>query len=105
MSRREDWISQWTTVTAVVAWVLANGLDVFSMFLTLQFGGQLAFARHHPAEHFVIYVGMRMLGTLAFYLSIVFVSKRWPSASGTVWGALTACALVTVAFAWWRLYR
>jgi hypothetical protein len=105
MHKHRDWISRWIAITAVIAWILANGLDVFSVWLMLQFGGPLTFARHHPAEYLIIYANMRMLGTLALCLLSVLVNNRWPSVSGTVWSALTACALVTAAFAWWRLYR
>jgi hypothetical protein len=105
VSRRERWISRWVSATAVVAWVLANGLDVVSMLFAVQFGGLLTFSRYHPAESFLIYAGMRLLGTLAVLLVVIWVSRRWSSMSSTVWSALTAGALVTALVAWWRLYQ
>ena len=105
MDKQRDWISWWTAVTALVAWVLANGLEIFSVFFSMQLGGQLGFVRYHQAEYFLLYAGMRMLGTLAVCLLVLFVSRRWPGTSKTVWSTLTFCALVTAVFAWWRLYR
>jgi hypothetical protein len=106
-----DRVSRWTAITALLAWVLANGLDVFSVLWIVQEGGRLALARsdvvylHRPAEFFLIYAGMRFLGTLAVSLGVMSVSKRWPFLWRAAWGALTACALATAAGAWWRLYR
>ena len=54
MESRGDWASRWTPVVAVVAWVLANILDVFSVLLLLQMGGRLPFVRHHTAEYFFL---------------------------------------------------
>jgi hypothetical protein len=103
--RQRDWLAWWTAITTLLAWVLANGLDVFSVLILVQSGGRLAFARFRPAESFVIYAGLRVLGTLAVSLGVVSASRRWPSVSRAAWGALTACALATAAAAWWRLYR
>jgi hypothetical protein len=84
--------------------MLANGLDVLSVLFAVRFGNTFSFARNHPAEYFVIYAGVRLLGMLAVWLLTACVGKRWPSTSMTVWSALTACALVTSIAAWWRLY-
>ena len=105
MSRRETRMLLCLAVTAVVGWVLANGLDVLSVFYSVRFGNTLVLTRYHPAEYFLIYAGMRLLGTLATWLLVVSVSKRWPFMSRIVWSALTACALVTAIAAWWRLYQ
>ena len=103
----KNWIQKLTTFTAITAWVLANGLDVFSMFLFLQLGGQLALAglmtRHHQTEFALIYAGMRTLGTLAACLFVALLEKRWASTSHIFWNALTACALVTAITAWLRM--
>lgn len=104
MRSKGDWVSRWTPVVAVVAWLLANALDVFSVFLLLQMGGRLPFVRYHAAEHFLIYVGMRMLGTMAFCLLVFFAIKHWASVSRIAWGTLTACSLATAILAWLRLY-
>ena len=106
MAEKREARTSWLLAgTAVIAWLLANGLDVLSVLFVVQFGGMFAFARHRPAEFLVIYAGMRLLGTLAVSLLAAFVGKRWPSASMAVWSALTAGALVTAVAAWWRLYR
>ncbi len=105
MKRRELRMLLWLAVTAVVAWVLANGLDVLSVLYSVRFGNTFVFARYHPAEYFLIYAGMRFLGTLAVWLLVVSASKRWPYMSRIAWSALTACALVTAIAAWWRLYQ
>jgi hypothetical protein len=92
-------------ITAVIVWVLANGVDVLSALLTVQAGGGLPFAQGHLAEYAIIYTGLRLLGTLALVLLAVFVSRHWPDVSGATWAAMTACAFVTTVLAWWRLYR
>ena len=105
MRQQRDWVSWWTACTSHVAWILANTLDVYSVLLLVQSGGRLAFAPHHPAESFLIYAGLRVLGTSAVSLGVLSVSGRWPWAARTAWGALTACAGVTAVAAWWRLYQ
>jgi len=92
-------------MTSLLAWVLANVLDLFSVLVLVQGGGRMAFARHHPAEAFLIYAGLRLLGTAALPLAVVAAGRRWPSMARTAWGVLTVCALATAAAAWWRLYR
>jgi hypothetical protein len=108
MDKKRNWIVPFTTITAVIAWALANGLDVISMSWFVREGGQLILGRqiirHHPAEFVVLYAGMRMLGTLAVYLSALFIEKHWPSISQTLWGTLTACSLMTAVVAWWRVW-
>jgi hypothetical protein len=103
--RWEDWGALWASVTSLLAWVLANVLDVFSVLVLVQGGGRMILARHHPAEAFLIYAGFRLLGTVALLLAVVSAGRRWPAMSRAVWGALTVCALATAAAAWWRLYR
>jgi hypothetical protein len=103
--RRGDVRALWASITSLLAWVLANGLDVFSVLILVQAGRRMVFARHHPAESFLVYAGLRLLGTMALPLAVAASSKRWPAASRAAWGALTACALATAAAAWWRLYR
>ena len=105
MNRRETGMLLWLSITAVAAWVLANGLDVLSALYSVRFGSTFALARYHPAEAFLIYAGMRLLGTMAVWLLVASVSRRWSSVSRIVWSALTACALVTAIAAWWRLYQ
>jgi hypothetical protein len=105
VEKRKAWTSWLLAGTAVIAWLLANGLDVLSVLFVVRFGGIFALARHRPAEFLVIYAGMRLLGTLAVFLLAAFVGKRWPFMSMSVWSALTAGALVTAIAAWWRLYR
>ena len=95
----------WAAATSLLAWLLANALDVFSVLVLVQAGGRMAIARHHPAESFLIYAGLRFLGTAALPLVVVSAGRRWPSVSRAAWGALTVCALATAAAAWWRLYR
>ena len=108
MDKQKSWIPKLTVITAGVAWALANGLDMLSMLLFVQTGGQLALARQimrcHPAEFIVLYAGMRLLGTLAVYLLVMFAEKHWPFTSQALWNALTACSLVTAVAAWWRIY-
>jgi hypothetical protein len=103
--RRGDVGALWASITSLLAWVLANGLDVFSVLILVQAGRQMVLARHHPAESFLVYAGLRLLGTMALPLAVVSSSKHWPSASRAAWGTLTACALATAVAAWWRLYR
>ena len=107
--REKKWIYRLTKMTAVLAWVLANGLDILSTFLFLQLGGQLAFAemtaRHHPIEFTLIYAGMRTLGTLAVCLVVILVEKYWPPKAQLFWSALTAGALITAIAAWIRIYQ
>ncbi len=104
MTRREVWAARWVAVTAIVAWGLSNGLDVISVLFAIRFGG-IPGARYHPSEFFLIYAGMRLLGTLAVILVVAFVNRHWASVSRTVWSALTACALMTAIVAWWRLHQ
>ena len=104
MYQERDWVAWWTAFTSHVAWVLANALDVYSVLFLVQSGGRLAFAPHRPAESFLIYAGLRVLGTLAVSLGVLSVSRRWPWAARAAWGALTACAGVTAVAAWLRLY-
>jgi hypothetical protein len=104
MSQERDWVSWWTAFTSHLAWILANALDVYSVLLAVQSGGRLAFAPHRPAESFLIYAGLRVLGSLAVSLGVLSVSRRWPWSARVAWGALTACAGVTAVAAWWRLY-
>lgn len=93
------------TITAVCAWWVANGLDVLSMLFVLEYGGGPGILRYHPAEFFMIYAGLRLLGTLAVWLAVVSVSRRWPVSANAAWSGMTACALVTAIAAWWRLYQ
>ena len=103
--RERKWVSVGASLASLLAWILANALDVFAVLALVQAGGRLAFARNHPAEWFLIYAGLRFLGTAALPLAVVSASRHWPLSSRAAWGALTACALVTAAAAWWRLYR
>lgn len=89
---------------AIAAWGLSNGLDVLSVLFAIRLGG-FPLARYHPSEFFLIYAGMRLLGTLAVTLVVALVNKHWSSLSRTVWSALTACALMTAIVAWWRLHQ
>jgi drug/metabolite transporter (DMT)-like permease len=101
---RSNWLSYAMAVTSVLAWALANILDVYTVLVLVQTGGRLALFPHHPAESFLIYAGLRLLLTLAFPLGVLLVSRRWPWTSKVIWNALTAGALVTAVAAWWRLY-
>jgi hypothetical protein len=103
--RWDDRCFVWASATSILAWGLANGLDVLSVLVLVQAGGRMAFARQHPAESFLIYAGLRLLGTAALPLAVASVGKRWPSLSRAAWGALTLCALATAAASWWRLHR
>ena len=107
--REKNWIKKLTAITAITAWILANGLDMLSVLLFLQLGRQLAFAgsmaKYHPTEFVLIYAGMRTLGTLAMWLIVAFVEKHWASISHIFWNALTACALVTAVAAWLRIFQ
>jgi hypothetical protein len=103
--RRRERVMLWTSrLASLVAWTLANGLDVLSVLVVVRAGGRMAWVRYHPAEWFLVYAGLRFLGTLALALVVLSVSRRWPSASRPMWWALTVCALATVAAAWWRLH-
>ena len=97
--------SFWVSVTSLLVWGLANALDVFSVLVYVQTGGRMVFARHHPAESFLIYAEVRLLVTLALPLAVVSAGQHWPSVSRTAWSALTVCALVTAVTAWWRLVQ
>jgi hypothetical protein len=105
--RKRNWIIKLTMITAIIAWVLANGLDVLSVFFFLQQGGQLALvdlvARSHPTELALIYAGMRLLATLAVCLFVTLVEKHWSSAAQAFWSALTVLALITAVAAWLRI--
>ena len=106
-STRELWFLtlNWTVFSSLLAWTMANLLDVFSVWAVVHTGGRLVWARQHPAEGFVIYGLLRLLVALAIPLGVASASRRWPGNARAVWGALTLCALVTAATAWWRLYR
>jgi hypothetical protein len=84
---------------------MANLLDVFSVLALVQAGRRMVWARHHPAEVFVIYGLLRLLLTLVVPLGVASASRRWPQLARSIWAALTLCAVVTAATAWWRLYR
>ena len=103
---KREWFrtTGWAVGSSLLAWTMANLLDVFSVLAVVQAGGRMAWARHHPAEVFVIYGFLRLLLTLAVPLGGAFASRRWPWMARSVWGALTLCALVVAAAAWWRLY-
>jgi hypothetical protein len=94
----------WAVGSSLLAWVMANLLDVFSVLAMVQGGGRMAWARHHPAEALVIYGLLRLLLTLAVSLGVASAARRWPRMARSIWGALTLCALVKAAAAWWRLY-
>ena len=95
----------WAVGSSLLAWTMANLLDVFSVLAMVQDGGRVAWARHRSAEAFVIYGLLRLLLTLAVSLGVASAARRWPRMARSIWGALTLCALVTAAAAWWRLYR
>jgi len=107
MSKQALWVPRLLAATAVLTWVLANGMDVLSMLFAVQLGGGFAFAtaRLRPAEFFLIYAGFRLLGTIAVALFVLFVLKYWPAVRSAAWSALTAFALVTALAAWWRLHQ
>ncbi|HUT20186.1 MAG TPA: hypothetical protein VM366_13605 [Anaerolineae bacterium] len=107
MSKQALWVPQLLAATAVLTWVLANGMDVLSMLFAMQLGGGFAFAsaRFRPAELFLIYAGFRLLGTIAVGLFVLFVLKYWPAVRSAAWSALTAFALVAALVAWWRLHQ
>lgn len=105
MHRRRDWIELGTAIAGAIAWGLANGLDVYTLFAVLQQGAQLVVGRHHPAEYLIIYAGLRLLGALAVYLAVLLANRLWPANSRAAWGALTGCTTITTALALWRLYR
>ena len=104
---KKQWFltSGWAVGSSLLAWAMANLLDVFSVLATVQAGGRMAWARYHPAEAFVIYGLLRLLITLAVPLGAASASRRWPWMARAIWGGVTLCALVTAAAAWWRLYR
>jgi hypothetical protein len=106
MGKGGEWASRSLVVSAVVTWVLANGVDLLSMLYAVQMG-EVTFrnARLGSAEFYLVYAGFRLLGTMAVGLAIGFVSKHWPTVRSTAWSALTAFSLVTAFTAWWRLYR
>jgi drug/metabolite transporter (DMT)-like permease len=105
MDGRRDWLGYGAAIVAAIAWGSANGLDVWTLYVVLERGGQLAIARHHPAAILIIYAGMRLLGTFAIYLTVLLAGRLWPSSSKAAWSALVGCSLVTAALACWRLYR
>jgi hypothetical protein len=105
VNRQRAWVSNAIAGSSITAWFLANGLDILSVLYGLQFGGSWSFLRYHPAESFLIYAGLRLLGTLAIVLLVVWITKRWASVFRAAWGGLTVCALTTAIAAWWRLYR
>jgi len=102
-SRQALWMPRLLAASAALTWVLANGMDVLSMFLVVQLGGSFAFVRSRPAEFLLIYFGLRVLGAIAIVLLVLFVNKHWPALRSTAWSALTAFALVAALVAWWRL--
>ena len=95
----------WTVGSSLLAWAMANLLDVFSVLALVQDGGRMIWARQRPAEAFVIYGLLRLLLTLAVSLAVASAARRWPRVARSFWGVLTLCAMVTAAAAWWRLYR
>jgi hypothetical protein len=102
---RQKRIVLWASrLASLAAWALANGFDVLSVLVVVRTDGRMAWTRHHPAEWFLVYAGLRFLGTLALALAALSVSRHWPSVSRSTWWALTVCALATVAAAWWRLH-
>ena len=86
-----DWGLWWAVRSSLVAWALANALDVFSVLVLVQAGGRMVLARHHPAESFLIYAGLRLLGTLAVPLAVVSAGKRWPSVVAGGLGSVDRC--------------
>jgi hypothetical protein len=109
VNRQKNWIPRLARITTIIAWVLANGLDVFSLFLLFQLGKQPAFAgtmaRHHPFEYILIYAGLRTLVTLAACFGVPVVEKHFAPKSQVFWNALTAGALITAIAAWLRIYQ
>ena len=106
MTRRTVWVPRLLAATAMLTWALANGVDIFSVLFLVQTGGlALPVARLRPAEFFLAYAGLRLLGAIAVALAIPFVSKHWPAARSAAWSGLTAFSLVTTLAAWLRLYR
>lgn len=106
MNKRAVWVPRLVAATAVLTWVLANGMDLLSMLFIVQLG-EVAFAgaRLHPGEFLLIYTGFRLLGAIAVGLMIAFVSKHWPAVRAAAWSALTAFSLVTALTAWLRLHQ
>ena len=97
--------SGWTVGSSLLAWTMANVLDVLSALALVQAGGRMAWARHYPEEALIMYGLLRLLVTLALPLGAAAASRRWPAMARAIWGALTLCALATAAAAWWRLYK
>jgi hypothetical protein len=93
----------WLVGVSVIAWLLANVLDVSSAVAMVQSGEQLAWARGHPSEGILIYALLRVLLALAVPLCAASVGRRWPWMARGAWAALSLCTLVTAAAAWWRL--
>jgi hypothetical protein len=89
----------------MAAWLMANGLDVFSMFLVVHMGRRPPIWTHRAAEYLIAYAILRLLGTLGLALLVMSLSRRFSSWSRAIWGVLTACSLATAVFAWLRLYR
>ncbi|MBN1641818.1 MAG: hypothetical protein JXA09_11330 [Anaerolineae bacterium] len=104
MAERSKLMSRLVAITGSVAWGLANGLDIISMLLAIQMGNRFPRMPFHPAESFLIYAGLRALGTIAVWLAALAVGRRWPTLRGSSWTGLTAFALVTAIAAWWRVY-
>ena len=104
MGKYTNWISTWTTITTIVVWVLANMLDIASVFFTMQLGKEFAILSYHPGEVFFMYAIMRSLIVLGFCLLIAFVSKHWPDRARLLWGMLTIGAMFTAVLAWVRVY-
>jgi hypothetical protein len=95
---------RWAAVSSLLAWSMANLLDVLSALAMVRAGRRMVWARYRPAEAFVIYGLLRLLIALAVPLGFASAARRWPRTARAVWGALTLCALATAAAAWWRLY-
>jgi hypothetical protein len=98
-------IPRLVAVSGFTAWVVANGLDVLSMFSAIRTGARFALMPYHPAESFLLYAGFRLLGTIGVWLAIVVVGRRWPELRSSAWSALTAFALLTAIAAWWRVVQ
>lgn len=106
MNNRATWVPRLVAATAVVTWVLANGVDVLSMLFVVQLGGVVfPVARLHPAEFVLLYAGFRALGAIAVALAIALVAKHWSALRSAAWSALTAFSLVTALVAWLRLHQ
>ena len=107
MHTRKHWLFTLLIIVALIAWTLANVLDIISMFLFIQLGYRPfivgSVMSQHPVEFVLLYAGLRTLGTLAGGLAAMVAEKRWPSGSQLFWNALTIAALLTALFAWLRL--